>query len=76
MIGAQPGVPAGSVVCRKCGVITPEGGTCSVCGEKQQGSTPSTQSRRVSLLIAIAMVVLGAAVAMQSMLCVSPGAGK
>jgi|GEM_PF-1242343 len=71
--GAEAGVPAGSVICRKCGVLAPEGGTCPVCGERQSGTPPAAQNKRVSVLIAAAAIVLGLAVMIHSMLCATSG---
>ncbi len=72
-VGFHPGVPAGSTVCRKCGILAPEGAACPVCGAKLSVDSPAAQSRKASILIAIAVAVLGLAVMVQSMLCTASG---
>jgi rRNA maturation protein Nop10 len=70
-VNTQFGIPDGSTVCRNCGVMAAAGGTCPVCGAKLAGSPPARQSARTSLLIAIAVVILGFAVMVQSLCATS-----
>lgn len=68
----QCGIPEGSNVCRNCGVMAPTGSTCPVCGAKLAGSPPARQSARTSLLVAIAVIILGFLVMIQSLCATGP----
>jgi predicted amidophosphoribosyltransferase len=69
--GSQSGIPEGSAVCPVCGMVAPRSSACPACGTKLTGSSPSPQKARTSVLIAIAICLMAAALMGQA-LCAKP----